>query len=60
MKKNPKKLSLSRETLRSLDAREVGDQGAVGGLATFKTCGNPCSIACSNYTCETCVKPCTF
>lgn len=58
MKKSFKRLSLSRETLRSLT--ELEHREVAGGLATAATCGNPCSIACSNYTCETCRKPCTL
>jgi hypothetical protein len=57
VKKSSRKLTLSRETLRSLT--ELENREVAGGLPTLNTCGNPCSIACSNWTCDTCRKPCT-
>ncbi len=48
------KLQLNRETLHRLNLAEAELQGVAAGFATLNTCGNPCSIACSNETCVTC------
>lgn len=58
MKRNLKKLSLSRETLRSLNAHELEKQPVLGGIRSNGTCGNPCTADCSNYSCETCFVRC--
>ena len=52
MKKSPKKLLLSRETLSALDNEPLG--GVVGGIST-----RPCSLSCDSCvrTCDTCF-PC--
>jgi hypothetical protein len=50
MKKTVGTLSLHRETLHHLDVGAAGLQAAVGGV-TVQTCGNPCTIICSNVSC---------
>ena len=51
MKKSVKKLSLSKETLRSLD--EAMAREAVGGAPSFQysRCDVSCGIACTVLTC---------
>jgi hypothetical protein len=51
-----KKLSLSRETLRSLQEGVL--RNAAGGIVTFRTCGNPCSAVCSDACTDTCPTQC--
>ena len=51
MKKSPKKLSLHRETLRSLEESAI--QEVVGGVSV-RTCGTPCSATC---TFDPCISP---
>ena len=49
------KLTLHRETLRNLEARELGD--AAGGLSTVPTCDTTAGIPCpTNHTnaCSVC------
>jgi hypothetical protein len=53
MRKTAEKLLLNRETLHRLNADMAELRAVAGGDGTLKTCGNPCSIACSNYTCVT-------
>lgn len=48
MKKGLKKLALHRETLRSLEEGAI--QQVVGGLSA-RTCGTPCSAACTVDPC---------
>jgi hypothetical protein len=52
MKKNLKKLRLSRETLSALDSEHLS--GVEGGIST-----RPCSLSCDSCarTCDTCF-PC--
>jgi hypothetical protein len=57
MKKSVKKLTLHRETLRSLEESTI--QAAVGGT-TARTCGSPCSAACSVYPCVEASDACSF
>ena len=48
MKKSLRKLSLHRETLHSLEEGAI--QVVMGGVS-MKTCGSPCSAACSVDPC---------
>lgn len=48
MKKSLKKLTLNRETLRALEEGAI--QAAVGGVSA-RTCGSPCSAACTVDPC---------
>ena len=57
MKKNLKKLALHRETLRALEEGAIRE--AVGG-ATARTCGSPCSAACTIYPCVAASDACSF
>ncbi len=57
MKKSPKKLSLHRETLRSLEESAV--QEVVGGVSA-RTCGTPCSATCTVYPCVAPSDNCSF
>jgi hypothetical protein len=57
MKKRVKKLNLHRETLRALDGGEI--EAAVGGL-TARTCGSPCSAACTVEPCVAASDACSF
>jgi hypothetical protein len=57
MKKSPKKLSLHRETLRSLEESAV--QEVVGGVSA-RTCGTPCSATCTVYPCFEASDNCSF
>ena len=57
MKKNMKKLVLHRETLRALEAGAIRE--AVGGVSV-RTCGDPCSAACSVYPCVGPSDACSF
>jgi hypothetical protein len=57
MKKSLKKLALHRETLRALEDGVV--QAAVGGL-TARTCGSPCSAACTINPCAEPSDACSF
>lgn len=64
MKKSLKKLTLAKETLRSLDEKQIA--GAVGGASkNYSDCGS-CGIACTvncasqNYSdCGSCGIACT-
>jgi hypothetical protein len=50
MKKRAKKLALNRETLRALE--DNGSiKAAVGGIS-LRTCGSPCSAACTVAPCS--------
>jgi hypothetical protein len=50
MRKSTKdQLRLHRETLRNLERGAL--EKAAGGAGTKATCGNPCSIACTERTC---------
>lgn len=57
MKKSVKKLALHRETLCFLAESTI--QAAVGGL-TARTCGSPCSAACSVAPCVAASDACSF
>lgn len=57
MKKRMKKLNLNRETLRSME--EGAMQEAVGGVSA-RTCGSPCSAACTAYPCSGPSDGCSF
>jgi len=57
MKKSVKKLALHRETLRALEESAI--QAAVGG-ATARTCGSPCSAACTVTPCVAASDNCSF
>ena len=57
MKKNLKKLALHRETLRALEEGAI--QEAVGGVSA-RTCGSPCSAACTVYPCASPSDACSF
>jgi len=57
MKKNLKKLTLHRETLRALEDGAV--QEVVGGLSA-RTCGSPCSAACTVAPCSEPSDACSF
>jgi len=57
MKKSLKKLALHRETLRSLEDGAI--QEVVGGV-TARTCGTPCSAACTAYPCNGPSDACSF
>lgn len=54
MKKNFKKLTLAKETLRSLDAKQIAD--VVGGVNTslqYSRCPDKsCGIACTVINCQ--------
>jgi hypothetical protein len=52
MKKTLKKLSLHRETLRTLEDGTL--RNAAGGIVTANTCGTPCSAACSDACTDRC------
>lgn len=59
MKKNPRKLTLSRETLRSLESSNLAVAGAAetrkcpsqGGICTGNTCD--CTLGCTQAVCTT-------
>ena len=57
MKKSLKKLTLHRETLRSLEEGAI--QEAVGGVSA-RTCGSPCSATCTVYPCAEVSDACSF
>ncbi len=57
MKRKLKKLALHRETLRPL--REGEAVGAVGGVSV-RTCGSPCSAACTVAPCVAASDACSF
>jgi hypothetical protein len=57
MKKSLKKLTLHRETLRSLEEGAI--QAAVGGVSA-RTCGSPCSATCSVDPCVAPSDACSF
>lgn len=57
MKKRLKKLNLHRETLRALE--EGATQAAVGGVSA-RTCGSPCSAACTVEPCVAASDACSF
>jgi hypothetical protein len=57
MKKNLKKLALHRETLRALEEGAIRE--AVGGVSA-RTCGSPCSAACTVYPCAEPSDACSF
>lgn len=57
MKKRLKKLALHRETLRALEKGET--QAAVGGVSA-RTCGSPCSAACTVAPCVEVSDACSF
>ena len=57
MKKRSKKLALHRETLRSLEEGET--QVVMGGLSA-RTCGSPCSAACTVNPCAEPSDACSF
>lgn len=57
MKKRVKKLSLNRETLRTMEEGAI--QEAVGGLSA-RTCGSPCSAACTVAPCVAASDACSF
>lgn len=57
MKKSLRKLALHRETLCSL---EEGVLPAVMGAASARTCGSPCSAACTVYPCFGPSEACSF
>lgn len=57
MKKSVKKLALHRETLRALEEGAI--QAAVGGVSA-RTCGSPCSAACTVYPCVAVSDACSF
>lgn len=55
MKKQPKKLSLGRETLRELASKETPEaQGGAATQRTLCTC-NPTFVTCPNVTSCYCV-----
>jgi hypothetical protein len=47
MKKTVKKLSLSRETLRSLDEELVNAEGGAFVSGQYSRCNQSCGIACT-------------
>jgi hypothetical protein len=57
MKKNLKKLVLNRETLRSLEESKMGE---VVGAVSARTCGTPCSAACTIAPCSGPSDACSF
>jgi len=57
MKKRLKKLALHRETLRALEKGET--QAVVGGVSA-RTCGSPCSAACTVSPCSEPSDACSF
>jgi len=57
MKKSVKKLALHRETLRALEKGAVKE--AVGGISA-RTCGSPCSAACTVSPCIAASDACSF
>ena len=57
MKKSVKKLTLHRETLRTLEESTI--HAAVGG-ATARTCGSPCSATCTVAPCVAASDACSF
>ncbi len=57
MKKTLKKLVLHRETLRALEEKAI--QEAIGGVSV-RTCGSPCSAACSAAPCIAASDNCSF
>jgi len=58
MKKNKLlKLSLNRETIHALEDGAI--QAVVGGL-TARTCGNPCSAACTVNPCYEASDRCSY
>lgn len=57
MKKKVMKLALHRETLRALEQGEI--QEAVGGVSA-RTCGTPCSAACTVAPCQEPSNACSF
>jgi hypothetical protein len=57
MKKKRMKLSLHRETLRALEKGEI--QEVWGGLSA-RTCGSPCSAACTVAPCQAASDACSF
>ncbi len=58
MKKASKSLRLHRETLQNLDADSSALRALVGGVS-INTCGNPCTIECSNISCTgSCLREC--
>ncbi|HKI03571.1 MAG TPA: hypothetical protein VKK31_16455 [Thermoanaerobaculia bacterium] len=57
MKKRLKKLTLNRETLRTLEEGAI--QAAVGGVSA-RTCGSPCSATCTVDPCVAASDACSF
>lgn len=57
MKKSAKKLALHRETLRALESGTLRD---VAAAATARTCGSPCSAACTVQPCQAASDACSF
>ena len=57
MKKSLKKLTLTRETLRALEESAI--QAVVGGVSA-RTCGSPCSAACTVTPCVEHSNACSF
>jgi hypothetical protein len=57
MKKSAKKLTLHRETLRALEEGAI--QAAMGGISA-RTCGSPCSAACTVQPCAEPSDACSF
>jgi hypothetical protein len=57
MKKNLKKLVLHKETLHALEESVLRE--AVGGLS-LRTCGTPCSAACTVAPCYAPSDNCSF
>jgi hypothetical protein len=57
MKKNLKKLSLHRETLRALGDGAI--RGAMGGVSV-DTCGSPCTATCTVAPCRDPSAACSF
>jgi hypothetical protein len=57
MKKRVKKLILHRETLCALEENVI--PAVVGGVSA-RTCGSPCSAACTVYPCAEPSDACSF
>lgn len=61
MRKNRKKLTLSRETLHAMTIGSSGLRGVAGGIVSAHTCGvQPCTVACSNSCSDCCSGKASF
>jgi hypothetical protein len=58
MKKNRKKITLSRETLRALTVEGPELRRLLGAYKTQDTCGRPCSALCTQAGLCTIAPPC--